>query len=157
MELQIRLGDFKVDDEKRKLILDVLNSGRMTENKYTKLFEEDFAKFIGVKYCISCTNGTAGLMLVLKSLQIIKKRPLNFMVPATTFPATLNSVLLTGNKAVLCDVGTDLLIDVNEEIIVKKKIDGIIPVHLLGYTCNMLKLRELKKKFLEVKFIQMKT
>lgn len=147
MELKIRLGDFKATPEQKEIVNEIIDSGRITEGKYNKLFEEEFSKYIGTDYAVTCTNGTVGLMLVLEALKIIKGRPLNFLVPACTFPATLNAVILTGNKAVLCDVGEDLLIDIDENIIESKGIDGIIPVHLMGYPCNMEKIKKLAERY----------
>lgn len=147
MNLTIRLGDFKSTSEHRKVVLDVLESGRITEGPYTKQFEELWANYIGVKHAIACANGTLGLMLVLQALKILYDKNLKFAVPATTFPATLNAVLLTGHQSVLTDVGTDMLIQLDEEKIKEQKIDGIIPVHLLGYPCDMDKIMELKEKY----------
>jgi len=143
--MEIRLGDFKLLDEHRKIVNEVLECGQFTEGKYTKLFEEKWAKYIGVKHCIACTNGTAALMLAITAFEFMKQKTLTYAVPATTFPATLNSVLLTGNKSVLVDVKDDLLIDVDK--IKCEKIDGIIPVHLFGYPCDMDKIMKLKKKY----------
>ena len=147
MNLTIRLGDFKSTPDHKKAILDVLESGRITEGPYTKLFEDMWANYVGVKHAIACANGTLGLMLVLQALKILYDKNLKFAVPATTFPATLNAVLLTGHQSVLADVGTDMLINLDEEKIKEQKIDGIIPVHLLGYPCDMDRIMELKEKY----------
>lgn len=147
MNFTIRLGDFKSTPEHRKVVLDVLESGRITEGPYTRMLEEDWAQYVGVKHAIACANGTLGLMLVLQALKILYDKSLKFVVPATTFPATLNAVLLTGHQSVLADVGSDMLINLDEEKIREQKIDGIIPVHLLGYPCDMDRIMELKEKY----------
>ncbi|MDP2672018.1 MAG: DegT/DnrJ/EryC1/StrS family aminotransferase [Candidatus Daviesbacteria bacterium] len=145
--MKINLGELKVSDQQREIINNILDSGRITEGPYSRQFEEEFAKYTGVKHCIVCTNGTAGLMLVLQVLRNLADKPMTFLVPALTFPATLNAVILTGHNAVLCDVGEDLQIDVDEKTIVEKNIDGIIPVHLMGYPCNMDRILELKERY----------
>src|SRR3990170_3927396 len=96
----VPLGDFKATDKQRKIVEEIINSGMITEGKYTKLFEAEWAKYIGVKHCIACTNGTAALILVLEAMRYNADKPMRFLVPATTFPATLNAVLLTGHEAV---------------------------------------------------------
>lgn len=143
----VRLGDFKATQEQLAVVGDVITNGMITEGKYTKLFEQEWAKYIGVKHCIACTNGTVGLMLVMKAAQMLYGKKLKFAVPATTFPATLNAVLLTDNRSYLCDVGDDLLININEEDIKKRKIDGVVPVHLMGYPADMDKMLRLKEKY----------
>ncbi|MDO8623121.1 MAG: DegT/DnrJ/EryC1/StrS family aminotransferase [archaeon] len=148
-ELKIRLGEFRTTDEMKSIVNEVIDSGRITESvgKYTKLYEKDFAKYIGVKHCIVCVNGTAALMLVLKAVQIINGKILRFAVPATTFPATLNSVLLTDNDAYMTDVFENMQINIDEKTIIENKIDGILPVHLLGYPSDMENIIKLKEKF----------
>jgi len=146
-KLTVRLGSFVASQEQKDIVNEIINTGMITEGKYTKIFEEEFAKYIGTKHAIFCTNGTIALMLVLKAIQIMQNRKLKFAVPAITFPATLNAVLLTDNISYLCDVGENMQIKITEEIIKKNKIDGIIPVHLMGYSCDMVNIMKLKEKF----------
>jgi CDP-6-deoxy-D-xylo-4-hexulose-3-dehydrase len=137
----IRIGDFIMDEEHRKAIEDVLSSGRLTEGKYVKKVEKILEDFLGVKHAILVTNGTVALQLVSLYLTWLKKRTLKIMVPAMTFPATLNAFYITNHMCALCDVGKDLLIDLDSlSEKEKKELDVIVPVHLMGYSCNMDKI-----------------
>ena len=134
----IRLGNFKTTDEQRKIINDILDSGMLTEGKYVKKLEREMEKFLDVKHAILVSNGTVALQLVSQYLFNTCGK-LNIVVPAMTFPATINAFLVTGHNVQLCDIGEDLQIDV-DTIENKEDVDVVVPVHLLGYTCNMEKI-----------------
>ena len=54
--------------------------------KEVQIFENEFSKFCGSKYAISCANGTDALTLALKSLNL----PVNseVLLPAMTYCST---------------------------------------------------------------------
>lgn len=140
----IKLGDFQVNREQRKIIKDILDSGRITEGKYVKLFEEELAKFLGVKHAIAVTNGTVALQLLSQYFGKSKK----VCIPAMTFPATINAFETTGQNTMLCDIGEDLQINIDSLTETQKKsIDILVPVHLMGYTSNMEHIMREAKKY----------
>ena len=139
----IKIGDVRITEAHRQYIYDILDSGKLTEGPYVKRFETLVKEYLGVKHAIAVTNGTVALQLVSQYIGKGKK----VCVPALTFPATLNAFEITGQDCMLCDVGMDLQINIDnlteEE---KKSIDVIVPVHLMGYPANMSKiLKEAKK------------
>ena len=48
--------------EEEKAVLDVLNSRAMSGTDITAKFEEEFAKWLGVKYALGFNNGTSSLL-----------------------------------------------------------------------------------------------
>ena len=46
----------------------ILTSGELTMGRYTGQFEEQFADFVGSRFAIACSNGTAALELILRGL-----------------------------------------------------------------------------------------
>ena len=144
----IRLGDFKSTSEQRKIVNEILNSGRITEGKYVRKLEREIEKYLKVKHAIAVTNGTVALQLVAHYLKGGRKEPVA-CVPATTFPATLNAFLLTGYKIMLCDIEEKTLcMDISTLTTVqKRKIDVLVPVHLLGFPANMDKIIKEARKY----------
>ncbi len=59
MKRIIRIGDFKINDEEKKIILDILESGRITEGIKTREFEKKWAEKIGTRYSIAVNSGTS--------------------------------------------------------------------------------------------------
>lgn len=154
LKLKYRLGDFKVTDEQRNIVNEILDRGRITEGEYTRKFESKIAKYIGTKYSVACNSGTSALMLASSGLFYDKQKnnsTLNCLVPATTFPATANAMLNTKFNVDLIDVKDDYLIDCDKlrDHIEKNNsnIHTVIPVHLFGYIADMARINKYKKKY----------
>lgn len=114
----------------------VLESGQLVNGKYTKKFEENFAKYCQTKHCITTSNGTDALFLALKAAKI--KKGDSVLVPALTFFATIEAVMHTGAKPIFVDINPlTWCMDYNDMI---KKFDdtikACIPVHLFGQPCH---------------------
>jgi len=117
------------------------------KGNFIEKFEKIFSKYCGVKYGISCCNGTIALHLACMALGL--KEGDEVIVPTLTNIATINSVILTGATPVLIDCESDTWnIDykkIEEKITSKTK--AIIPVHLYGHPCDMDKILEIAKKY----------
>ena len=79
----------------------------ITEFKKTKLFEQEIAKFIGVKHAVACNNGTIALTLSALSLGISPGDEI--IVPNFTMIASANAFSMIGAKIKLVDVERDSL------------------------------------------------
>lgn len=87
---KIRLMKPHITDAEKQAVLDVMDSGWLTEGDKVAEFEEAIAKYIGVKHAIAVPNATIGLWFVLQSMY---PRNSNVCVPAFTHPATGLAVL----------------------------------------------------------------
>ena len=133
-------------------IKDVIDNSLYIRGKHVAEFENSFAKENKIKYCCSVANGTDGLIIALKSLEL--KQNDEVIVPAQTWVSTLGAVINVGATPVIVDVDEYFTIDVNE---VKKKITtktkAIIAVNLFGQSCEMDQLLTLCKNF-DLKLIE---
>jgi len=126
-------------------ILTALNNSQLTDGPILRKFESKFAKYVGTKFAIGVSNGTAALHLALHSLNIQKNDEV--LVPNITFPATINSVLLCQAKPVLVDIDESLNISIDSlEKKISLKTKAIMPVHLAGLACNMKKIVSIARK-----------
>jgi len=108
-------------------------------------FEEKFAKWVGAKIAVSCTNGTAALHIALASLGIGPGDEV--IVPSYSFIASSFSVVQAGAIPVFADVTDDHTIDPDcIEASITEKTKAIIVVHLYGVICDMGKVLEIAKK-----------
>jgi dTDP-4-amino-4,6-dideoxygalactose transaminase len=129
-----------------KAIKEVLNSGQYIMGNKLKKFEKEFAKYIGVKYCIGVANGLEALQISLMALNIGKGDEV--ITVANTFIATALAISNVGAKPVLVDCDEYFLINIDEiENVITSKTKAIIPVHLFGQVVNMDKLNKLAKKY----------
>ncbi|MHA2053412.1 MAG: DegT/DnrJ/EryC1/StrS family aminotransferase [Candidatus Hodarchaeales archaeon] len=113
------------------------------EGSNIKEFEKKIAEFIGTKYCVAFSSGTAALHAALVAHGIVKGDEV--IVPSFTFIATANAPLFLGAKPVFAEIeeknfGLDPG-DVREKI--NKRTRVIIPVHYGGGSCEIKELREI--------------
>lgn len=107
------------------------------EGEEDSAFEEAFAQFCGVRFCVGCGNGLDALMLSLKALGV--GRGDEVLVPAHTFIATALAVTYTGASPVFVEVdGRTYNMDpARIEAAVTPRTRAIIPVHLYGQPADM--------------------
>lgn len=136
-------------DEERAIIKSIRKS-RKTRNwqaaEEARLFEQEAAKFLGVKHGILTTSGSCAGLLALASLEL--PRGSEVIISAVTFPTIFNIILQCGLTPVVVDakVGT-YNFDVDEvEKAITKKTKAIIAVHALGNPVNMPRLMKIAKK-----------
>ena len=132
----------------KKYIRDAMNTNWISSSgKYIEKFENEFAKFCGVKYGIAVTNGTTALHLALVSLGI--KKGDEVIIPNFTMIACANAVCYTGAKPVFVDAELNTFnMDVNQiEKKITKKTKAIMVVHLFGHPCNMKEIKRLAKRY----------
>jgi len=110
-------------------------------------FENNFAKYIGSKYCIGVANGTDALEIAIKSLNLPPNSEI--ITQANTFISTCFSITNNNHKLVLVDCNEDnYMINVDKiEKKITKNTKAIIPVHLYGYTAAMDKIINIAKKY----------
>lgn len=151
--LRIRVGDFKLGDKEKKIINEVLDIGRLSEGAKVREFEEEWARFIGTRYCVAVNSGTSALIAALyamKSLFNIKDKAKVITSPLT-FIATVNAIVASGLEPVFVDVDKETFVikpnEIEKAIKREKNISIILPVHLMGYPADMDKINILAKKY----------
>ena len=110
----------------------VLTTTHFIQGEEVKLFETEFANYIGVKQCVTVNSGTDALILGMRALGITKGDEV--IVPVNTFIATALGVVENGATPVFVDIDPNdygmSLDDLKKKITPKTK--AIIAVHLYG-------------------------
>lgn len=112
-----------------------------------KAFENAFAEYCGMKYCVGVGNGLDALILGLKALGIGEGDEV--IVPANTYIATALSVTYVGAKPIFVDSDISTF-NINQSLIeaaITDKTKAIIPVHLYGQSCDMDPIIKLATKY----------
>ena len=124
-------------------VLKVLHSGNLAQGKYVKAFERKFAELHGGKFAVASNSGTSALFLSLLAINL--KPEDEVLVPAFTFGATANAVIMAGAKPIFVDV--DLSTYNMDYESAKNKISNrtkaIVVVHLFGNPINLKKFQDL--------------
>lgn len=136
-QLRIPLVDIaaqqeEIQDELEPCLRDIMKRGAFIGGKEVELFEQQYAEFIGTRYCMGAGNGTDALEMAFCAAGIQPGQEV--IVPANTFIATVEAVLRIGARPVLADVDNEhLLLDPES---VRRSVTtltaAIVPVHLFG-------------------------
>jgi CDP-6-deoxy-D-xylo-4-hexulose-3-dehydrase len=134
-------------------ILDSLFSTYVTMGEKVHTFEGLFADYIGVDHAIMVNSGSSANLLALSIITnpFLSRRIRpgdEIITPAVTWATTVYPIINVGAKPVFVDVELETYnIDPNEvEKAVSDRTKAIVPVHLLGYPCNMKRIMEIGEK-----------
>jgi len=122
---------------------EILASGMLTMGKYTRQFEDLFAKFTGARFSVAVSNGTAALEIILRALEI---EDASVIVPTNTFLATAFAVIHSGNQVIFADSDPETLCLTVDDVKRRIRPDtrAVILVHIGGIiTPEVFKLRHL--------------
>lgn len=133
------------DSEQLQAASAVLQSGKV--NYWTgsegKLFEQEYAAYLGIKHAIAVTNGTAALELALHAVGVGEGDEV--VVPSRTFIGTASAVVARGGRPIVADIDR-FSNNVTAESIhaaLSAKTRAIIVVHVGGWPCDMHSIIEL--------------
>jgi len=145
--MKIPIIGLEFSQEEKKALVEILESKRITRNGWTQTFQEEFAQFLNVKYCATVCSGTVALFIALKALGVGNGEKV--IIPAMSFMATIDAVLLAGGTPVVVDVDEYYTMDVNqlEDAVKKYSPRVVIPVHLYGQPADMESIMFLADKY----------
>ena len=109
-------------------------------------FEKNFSKRMDCKYSLAVTSGTAAIKIGLKALGV--KAGDEVITQGFNFIATIEAILDIGAKPIIINIKEDLNMDLNElKKKITKKTKVILPVHMLGNSCEMNEIIKISKKY----------
>lgn len=148
MSYKIPVAEPDIGEGELKNVIEAVKSGWVSsKGPFMEEFEKKFSSYIGVKYGIATSNGTAALHLALTALRIEHEDEV--IVPALTFASVANAVLYTGAKPVFVDSHPDYwCINPSKlEEKITKKTKAVMPVHLYGNPCDMNPIMKIAKDY----------
>jgi UDP-4-amino-4,6-dideoxy-N-acetyl-beta-L-altrosamine transaminase len=147
--LPISYGRQHITSEDIEAVSKALQSDYLTQGPRIVEFEKAFAEYIGCRYAVAVSNGTAALHLAAMALDV--KKGEKVITTPITFAASANCVRYCEGEVLFADIDPkNYCIDLNrvEDLLKKEKaVKGIIPVDFAGYPVHLEELRELANKF----------
>lgn len=142
----IPYGRHCIDGDDINAVVEALRSDWLTTGPKVEEFEQSFADFVGTKYAVSVSSGTAALHAIMYALGIGKGDEV--IVPAITFAATANCIVFQGGTPVFVDVQHDTLLVNTEEVEanITPRTKAIIAVDYAGQPCDYEALRKIADK-----------
>lgn len=126
--------------------INVLRSGWYILGQEVNKFEEEWANYIGSKYCVGVATGLDALWMSFKLLDI--KEGDEVIVCSNAYIACVMGITMNGATPIFVEpdeydnINTD---KIEEAITANTK--AILAVHLYGQSCNMTKIMDLSKKY----------
>lgn len=142
----IPYGRQSMDEEDIQAVVDVLHSDYLTTGPKVAEFEKAVADYVGAKYAVAVSNGTAALHIACLAAGI--KEGDEVITSPITFAASANCVLYCGGTPVFADIKPDTY-NIDPEDIERKitpRTKAIIPVHYTGQPCELDAINEIAKK-----------
>jgi len=144
---KIEFYKHNLSDLDKQEVLKVLDSVFLTTGSLVGEFEQKFVAYMGSKFAVGVMSCTHALELALRYYGIGEGDEV--ITTPMSFVATANVVEMVGAKPVFVDVEAETG-NLNAELVeqfVTSKTKAIIPVHLYGQMCDMVKLRAIADKY----------
>lgn len=133
-----------LDSREAEAVRKVLESGWIGQGPKVEEFEEKFAAYVGSKYAVAVSSGTAALHLALYLAH--RKKSYVFSSPLT-FISTNLAIVLSFNEPFMVDIESDTLnIDPNYLQKLSRPGDIFLPVHYGGHPCDMGAITRIAKE-----------
>lgn len=152
------------NDKELEYVTDCIKTGWVSSvGAYVTKFEEELAKFVGVKRAVAVVNGTAALHIALKVAGVEAEDEV--LMPSLTFIATANAISYCSAIPHLVDVHEDTmgmdpfkLEKYLQEIAevrgnelynkqTKRRIKALVPMHTFGHAAHLDELVALANKY----------
>ena len=132
------LPDFNaVEDHYR----DIFSTGMVTNWKYVREYEEQTARYLGVDHVVAVSSATAGLLLVLKCLDLEGE----VILPSFTFSVTGHVLAWNNLQPVYVDIDLETCLIDPEKVhqAISPSTCAIMGVHIWGNPCAEDQLQEI--------------
>ena len=136
-----------IRSEVLKALEEVCESARFVQGPKTSKFEEEFAAYCGVNYCVSLNSGTSALHLALRCLDIGPGDEV--ITVAMSFIATAWAISYVGATPVFVDIDAArrTMSPTKLEAAITPRTKAIIPVHLYGMPAEMDRINAIAAQY----------
>jgi dTDP-4-amino-4,6-dideoxygalactose transaminase len=132
-----------VGKDEIKAIEKIIKEGILSAGSIVEKFENKILDFVGTKFSVAVSSGSASLFLILKFLPKVfpsLKGKRKVIIPSFACPAISNAVLFAGYEPVFCDINLDTFSPDFDDV--KRKITSdtlaVVYIHSFGI-CEDLK------------------
>ncbi len=135
--MYIPYGRQAIDESDIQAVVNVLKSDFLTTGPAVEQFEQDVADYVGARYAVAVSNGTAALHAACFAAGIGESDEV--ITSPITFAASANCALYCGARPVFADIKKDTY-NIDPQDIEKKITDrtkAIVAVHFTGQPCEM--------------------
>src|SRR5579862_1638562 len=139
-------GRQAISEEDIHAVVDTLRSDWLTTGPKVGEFEEAFSAWVGAKYAVSVSSGTAALHAAAFAAGL--KPGDEAITTPLTFAATANCVLYQGATPIFADVSADTL-NLDPEAVasrVTSRTKALLPVDYAGHPADLAQMLEIAER-----------
>ena len=148
--LDLRRQHQEVEAESMEALTRVLKSGAYILGREVEAFEDEWARFCGVRGAAGTANGTDALSLALVASGAVRPNAEDEVITSTLTAAyTALAILNAGARPVFADINPETF-TIDPETIVKAitpRTRAIVPVHLYGQMADMERINEIAARY----------
>lgn len=141
----IPYGKHHIDEDDIQAVVDILRSGFLTQGPAVEIFEKAVAEYVGAKYAVAVSSGTAALHLAALAGGVGPGT--SIVTSPITFVASANASRYCGGDVLFADIDPETVNmspDALREVLLKNSnVKAIIPVHFAGLPCDMMAIKNL--------------
>lgn len=141
----IPYGKHHIDEADIQAVVDVLRSGVLTQGPAVEAFEKAIAEYVGAKYAIAVSSGTAALHLAALVAGVGPGATL--ITSPITFVASANAGLYAGGNVAFADIDPSTVnmspLALENALEKNPNTKAVIPVHFAGLPCDMPTIKKL--------------
>ena len=141
----IPYGKHHIDNEDIEAVVNVLRSGTLTQGPSIEKFEKTVAEYVGAKYALAVSSGTAALHLSALAAGLDPNGTL--ITSPITFVASANAGRYVGANVEFVDIDPGTVnmspAALKERVIKDSNFKVIIPVHFAGLPCDMAEIKKI--------------
>lgn len=141
----ISYGRQHIDEDDIQAVVDCLRSNALTQGPMVAEFEQAVAHYVGARYAVAVSSGTAGLHMAALAAGAGPSNAL--LTSPITFVATSNAAVYAGATPLFADIDADT-INMSPAAVEKKlsehpEIRIVSPVHFAGLPCDMVAIKRM--------------
>ena len=141
----IPYGKHHIDEDDIQAVVDILRSSFLTQGPAVEAFEKAVAEYVGVKYAVAVSSGTAALHLAARAAGVGPGT--SVVTSPITFVASANAARYCGGDVLFADIEPETInmspAALREVLSRNSNVKVIIPVHFAGLPCNMMAIKNL--------------
>ena len=141
----IPYGKHHIDEDDIQAVVNILRSNFLTQGPAVEAFENALAEYVGVKYAVAVSSGTAALHLAALAAGVGPRT--SVVTSPITFVASANAARYCGGDMLFADIDPETVNmspDALREVLLKNSnVKAIIPVHFAGLPCDMIAIKNL--------------
>jgi perosamine synthetase len=141
----IPYGKHHIDEDDIQAVVDILRSSFLTQGPTVEAFEKAVAEYVGVKYAVAVSSGTAALHLAALAAGVGPGT--SVVTSPITFVASANAARYCGGDVLFADIDPETInmsSDALREVLSRNSnVKAVIPVHFAGLPCDMIAIKNL--------------